>query len=95
GYGYGYGYGYQYDADPNPREELDFNSRKGKPSRGQTTSERNGDTSPAMAKVPAGDGDWPSLGGSGNGSSAQGGGGQAQQPPVGVAQSGVRSRRGT
>jgi len=96
GYGYGYGYGYQYESDPNPREELDFDStRRGKPSRGQTTSERNGDTSPAMARVPARDADWPSSGGSGNGSSAMGGGGQAQQPPIEVAQSGVRSRRGT
>jgi len=96
GYGYGYGYGYQYESDPNPREELDFDStRRGKPSRGQTTSERNGDTSPAMARVPARDADWPSSGGSGNGSSAMGGGGQAQQPPIEVAQSGVRSQRGT
>jgi len=96
GYGYGYGYGYQYESDPNPREELDFDStRRGKPSRGQTTSERNGDTSPAMARVPARDADWPSSGGSGNGSSAMGGRGQAQQPPIEVAQSRVRSRRGT
>ncbi len=97
GYGYGYGYGYQYESDPNPREELDFSATKrGKPSRGQTTSERNGDTSPAMAKVRAGDVDWPSFGGApGNGGFAQGGGGQAQQPPVEAARSGVPNRRRT
>ncbi|MDQ3716843.1 MAG: polysaccharide biosynthesis tyrosine autokinase [Actinomycetota bacterium] len=96
GYGYGYGYGYAYEADPNPREELDFSSvKRGKPSRGQTTSERNADTSPAMPPVRPGDAQWPSPGGSGNGRAAQGSGAQVQQPPVEVAQSGVRSRRGT